>query len=109
MSEGRVSGVNCIRWTPTPSDRAERRRERRLPDARDVLDQEVAPGEEADDRVLHGRGRPAVGRPDGGDEAGDGARGRRGRVAGTALTASVRRDGPSSTLPPKRVGGVRAA
>src|ERR1035438_1101991 len=78
---------------------AERRGERRLADARDVFDQEMAPREKTHDRVLHGRHRPAVGRAHGGDEPPERREdGRRGRVRRGGRSCVRHRESPSSTL-----------
>src|SRR5664280_1133359 len=78
---------------------AERRGERRLADARDVFDQEMAPREKTHDRVLHGRHRPAVGRAHGGDEPPERREdGRRGRVRRGGRSCVRHRERPSSTL-----------
>src|SRR5271169_3893907 len=78
---------------------AERRGERRLADARDVFDQEMAPREETDDRVLHGGGRTAVGRAHGRDEPPERREDdRRGRVHRGGCSSLRHRERPSSTL-----------
>src|ERR1039457_643468 len=78
---------------------AERLAERRLADARDVFDQEMAPREKTHDRVLHGRHRPAVGRAHGGDEPPERREdGRRGRVRRGGRSCVRHRERPSSTL-----------
>ena len=53
-SLGSRSGVNWIRCHEPPVARARRLRERRLADAGDVLDEEMALGEQADERQVHG-------------------------------------------------------
>ena len=51
-SPGSRSGVNWIRCHGVPSAPARLRAKRRLPDARDVLQQQVALGEQADERQV---------------------------------------------------------
>ena len=52
-SDGRRSGVNWMRWQVPPIDAGDRLGQRRLADAGDVLDEEVALGEEAHEREVH--------------------------------------------------------
>jgi hypothetical protein len=53
MSAGSMSLVNWMRWNCRPSERAEHVRERRLAHAGQVLDEQVAPREQAGERQAH--------------------------------------------------------
>ncbi len=52
-SEGSRSGVNWMRWQVPPIERRDRLGQRGLADAGDVLDEEVALGEQAHEREVH--------------------------------------------------------
>ena len=56
MSTGIRSGVNCTRLTEQSIERRQRLGQRRLPDARHVLDEQVALGEQRDQRDAHDLG-----------------------------------------------------
>ncbi len=102
-SEGSRSGVNCSRENAAVERARERLREHRLPDAREVLDDQVALGDEAEDdepKRLVGRVHdPREVRRDRRDEIGRRAVGGRGRCALSQGATPPRRGSPRRSRP----------
>ena len=86
MSEGSRSDVNCTRWKPRPERRRQRMRKRGLAQARQVLDQQVAVGQQRDERQPHFLRLAEHQRVDLGDRAGRAGPAERRRLACSAAT-----------------------